>query len=131
MIRINKLQGLWCALTLSVGLCAATGAIAQTAADCVSPQAQQTMNACAAKDYRAADKDLNTAWKSAKSFADTIGQGPELLAAQRAWLTYRDAACAVHSSPYEGGSLQPLITATCLSRITKDRTLMLLEFNAY
>jgi|TARA_B110000879_G_scaffold204058_1_gene282441 uncharacterized protein YecT (DUF1311 family) len=87
MIRINKLQGLSCALTLSLGLCAATGAIAQTAADCVSPQAQQTMNACAAKDYRAADKDLNIAWKSAKSFADAIGQGPKLLAAQRAWLT--------------------------------------------
>lgn len=106
-------------------------AFAQSAAECASPQNQQLMNACAAKEYAEADQALNTAWGSAKSFADAIGQGDELLQAQRAWLAYRDAACDVHASPYEGGSLQPLVRATCLSAITKERTVMLLEFNAY
>lgn len=126
MTKIN-----WSAFALCAGLIMGTGAAAQSTAECVSPQSQQLMNACAAKEYAAADAALNTAWGSAKSFADAIGQGKELLKAQRAWLAYRDAACAVHASPYEGGSLQPLIRATCLSEITKERTAMLLEFNAY
>ena len=122
-----------CALAATLLLAAllAGGAQAQTAAECIAPQAQQLMNACAAKDYEKADAALNTAWKSAKSFADAIGQGAALLKAQRAWLAYRDAACAVHASPFEGGSLQPLIRATCLSELTAQRTRMLLEFNAY
>ena len=115
------------ALALCAGLLSAKPSQAQSAADCIAPQVQQLMNACAAKEYRAADADLNTAWKSAKSFADAIGQGTELLTAQRAWLAYRDAACEVHESAYEGGSLQPLVLATCLSKLTTERTAMLLE----
>jgi uncharacterized protein YecT (DUF1311 family) len=104
---------------------------AQSEAECIAPQAQQLVDACAAKEYREADAALNTAWKSAKAFADAIGQDKALLTAQRAWLTYRDAACDVHASPFEGGSLQPLIQSTCQSKITAERTRMLLEFNAY
>lgn len=104
---------------------------AQSAAECIEPQQQQLMNACAQKDYEVADAALNSAWKSAKSFADAIGEGDALLDAQRAWLSYRDAACEVHASPFEGGSLQPLIRTTCLSELTAERTRMLLEFNAY
>lgn len=114
-------------VTISCG----SGAQAQTAAECIEPQVQSLMNACAAKDFATADAALNTAWKPAKSFADAIGQGAALLVAQRAWLTYRDAACDVHASPFEGGSLQPLIYSTCMSELTTQRTRMLLEFNAY
>lgn len=114
-----------------VALAAMNGAHAQTAAECIEPQVQGLMNACAAKGFAAADAALNTAWKPAKSFADAIGRGDALLDAQRAWLTYRDAACDVHASPFEGGSLQPLIYSTCMSELTTQRTQMLLEFNAY
>lgn len=109
----------------------ATGAQAQTAAECKAPQQQQLMNACAAKKYQQSDAALNVAWKSAKAFADAIGQGRDLLAAQRAWLAYRDAACTVHASPFEGGSIQPMVRATCLSELTDQRTRMLRDFNAY
>ncbi len=104
---------------------------AQSVIECSAPQAQQLMNACAAKDYDAADVALNTAWRSARSFADAIGKGDALLEAQRAWLTYRDAACDVHASSFEGGSLQPLIRSTCLTELTVQRTRMLVEFHAY
>lgn len=124
--RIRRVSLLICAALLIADI-----AYAQSEAECVSPQGQQMMNACAAKEYREADDALNAAWASAKAFGDAIGQGDALLEAQRAWLAYRDAACAVQASPYEGGSLQPFVHATCLSRITKERTAMLLEFNAY
>lgn len=104
---------------------------AQSAADCIAPEAQQLMNACAAKEYRQADAALNAAWKPARAFAKEIGQFDALLEAQRAWLAYRDLACNVQASPFDGGSLQPLIQYTCLSDLTAARANLLLEFTAY
>ncbi len=120
-------------VALVVGACItwAAPAMAQSAAECISPQQQSLMNACAYRDYEKADAALNAAWGPAKEFADAIGKGKTLLTAQRAWLAYRDAACEAHASPYEGGSIQPLMRATCLSEITAQRTQMLLEFHAY
>jgi uncharacterized protein YecT (DUF1311 family) len=103
----------------------------QTAADCTAPRTQSQMTACALHTYAQTDAALNAAWKSAMFFADAIGQGGPLLEAQRAWLHYRDAACEVHASPYQGGSLQPMIRADCLSDLTAARTRMLRDFNAY
>ncbi|MEH6521139.1 lysozyme inhibitor LprI family protein [Sulfitobacter sp.] len=114
-----------------VAVAGMNSAQAQSTAECIEPQTQNLMNACAAKDFAEADAALNAAWKPAKSFADAIGKGAALLVAQRAWLKYRDAACDVHASPFEGGSLQPLIYSTCMGEITAQRTRMLLEFNAY
>lgn len=118
-------------LAVLFGVMLHSPAQAQSAAECISPQSQSLMNACAYRDYKQADAALNTAWKPAKEFADAIGKGEVLLAAQRAWLTYRDAACEAQASPFEGGTIQPLIRATCLSELTAQRTRMLLDFNAY
>jgi uncharacterized protein YecT (DUF1311 family) len=101
---------------------------AQSAADCISPEGQALMNMCASRDFQQADDALNAAWGPARSYAKQIGQGDALLTAQRAWLTYRDAACKVHASPFEGGSIQPMVQLMCLSELTADRTRMLLEF---
>lgn len=119
------------AVGVMLGAIGAAPAQAQTAAECISPQTQSLMNACAFKDYEQADAALNAAWKPAKAFGDEIGKGDALLAAQRTWIAYRDAACDAHASPYEGGSIQPLIHATCLSELTAQRTRMLLEFHGY
>jgi len=126
-------------LAVVLALCAAllAGAPAQaqseeqSEAQCQSPQTQQLMNACAGTAYKRADAELNTAWASAKTFGEAIGQGAPLLDSQRAWLTYRDAACDVQASLYEGGSIQPLIRLTCLTTLTRERTRMLRDFNAY
>jgi uncharacterized protein YecT (DUF1311 family) len=120
-----------CGAAILAALAGTPQAQAQSAADCISPEGQSLLNSCAARDYQQADAALNAAWKPAKSFADAIGQGEALLGAQRAWLAYRDAACTVHASPYQGGSIQPMIQLTCLSELTAERTRMLLEFNAY
>lgn len=116
------------ALALILALTLPLEAEAQSAADCISPQTQLLMNMCAARDYEQADAALNAAWGPARSYARQIGQGDALLKAQRAWLAYRDAACEVQASPYEGGSIQPLIWFSCLSELTAERTRMLLEF---
>ncbi|MGB5863129.1 MAG: lysozyme inhibitor LprI family protein [Sulfitobacter sp.] len=118
-----------CALLLAPLL--GGGAQAQTDEACLSPQTQLLMTECAFKAYDASDVELNEVWISAKEFADAIGQGDALLEAQRTWLAFRDAACGVHAAPYEGGSIQPMIRANCLSTLTQERTRMLREFHAY
>jgi uncharacterized protein YecT (DUF1311 family) len=104
---------------------------AQTRSDQLQAQTQSEMNASAARDYRAADAALNDAWDGARLFGDAIGQGDALLAAQRLWLAYRDAACEVQASPLTGGTLQPMVQTNCLTTLTEERTRMLLEFNGY
>lgn len=119
------------ALALVLALMLPQAGEAQSASECISPQTQLLMNLCAKRDYDMADAALNAAWGPARSFARQIGQGDALLQAQRAWLSYRDAACDVQASPYAGGSIQPLIKFSCLSELTAERTRMLLEFKGY
>lgn len=116
------------ALALVLALMQPHASEAQSAAECTAPQTQLLMNMCAGRDYDLADAALNAAWGPARSYAKQIGQGEALLKAQRAWLAYRDAACEVQASPFEGGSIQPLVRLTCLSEVTAARTRMLLEF---
>ena len=42
--------------------------------------------------------------------------------AQRAWITYRDLACAAESTLVRGGSMEPLMYYSCLERETRSRT---------
>ena len=42
--------------------------------------------------------------------------------AQRAWIAFRDRACEVEGMRYEGGSIQPMIVAGCLERLTRARS---------
>ena len=82
-------------------LAAGSAAAAEDEVDCNNAMAQQDMNHCAYLDYEAADAELNAAWKDARKTAkdldaelsdDLKGADKALLAAQRAWITYRDSA---------------------------------------
>ena len=92
---------------------------------------QVEMNECAAAEYQAADAALNAAWGPAKAFFDGMGHGAALLDAQRKWIAYRDAACQAEILPYDGGSIQPLIYSTCMTRITRQRTDALTQLTGY
>jgi uncharacterized protein YecT (DUF1311 family) len=81
---------------------------------------QMEMNACAASDYSRADEELNAVWRK-------LPKSKELLAAQRAWIAYRDAECSFRRAQFEGGSIAPLIYATCLSELTRQRTKIFID----
>jgi uncharacterized protein YecT (DUF1311 family) len=99
-------------------------ASASAASPVACPGSTQTeMNICASDEFRAADARLNAAWRSLTKSAD-------LLKAQRAWITFRDADCAFQANPYQGGSIQSLIRSTCMTGHTQTRTQQLLEFKA-
>jgi len=106
--------------------------------DCETDQmVQQGMNYCAYQEYIAADAALNAQWKITaavmkerdeqwdSNYDERPGYFATLLAAQRAWITYRDTHCASEGYYARGGSLEPLLVSTCKSKLTKDRTLSL------
>lgn len=107
--------------------------------DCSKPQETQLgMNICAGEDYKKADVALNAAYQRAqasmKSFldydADKAKAGKKkLVEAQRAWIKFRDAACEVEGLSAEGGTIQPLLISTCLTKLTKRRTTDLRELS--
>lgn len=113
---------------------AAGAASAGPAWNCDDPVAQQEMNWCAAQEFEKADAALNVQWKSTVagmktrdaewdfSHDDRPGYFDTLLAAQRAWLAYRDTQCASEGYWARGGSLESLLVSTCKTRLTVERT---------
>lgn len=102
--------------------------------DCDNPQYQVEMNFCAGRDYDAADAELNAQWKVTvaalkardkdidRSYDSQPTHYDTLLAAQRAWLTYRDQHCLSESFAARGGSMAPMLHSGCMARLTKERT---------
>ena len=102
--------------------------------NCDDPQAQQEMNWCAAQEFHKADAVLNAQWtltvremkqrdiRDGKQTDGRPGHFATLLAAQRAWLKYRDAHCDLEGYLFRGGSMEPLLVATCRTELTEART---------
>ena len=112
-------------------------ATAQDDIDCNNQMAQQVMNICAARDYDAADTEMNAVWKQARTVAkdldaelsvDLKGADKALLAAQRGWIAYRDGQCEVAGFEARGGSMEPMLVSGCLADLTRKRTQELKQF---
>lgn len=103
----------------------------QNNVNCADQQTQFDMNYCAGLAYKAADGDLNTDYKVARDYMieidgylseDMAGAKQALLEAQRAWIKYRDLACNAEGFSVRGGTMEPGIVASCLERITRQRS---------
>ncbi len=117
--------------------CAATSfslaggdAVAQEEPNCAEPSTQRDMNACAALDYEKADKELNVAYQQLRKkmsewdkSADAASKGAvdALVAAQRAWVAFRDANCDVAGFQARGGSMEPMLVSSCLADMSTKR----------
>lgn len=90
-------------------------------AECTNPQTQTAMNTCAQAEYDQADAKLNNAYQEVKA---SVGaqKADQLIAAEQAWLTFRDAYCDFVQAQYAGGSIQPTVYYGCLTQLTTDRT---------
>lgn len=90
---------------------------------CSGAIAQADLNDCAAREFEAADRALNGAYAEAVAGARRAGARQEdlLRQAQRAWIAFRDAACAADASLFDGGSAQPMVESGCLARLTEAR----------
>jgi uncharacterized protein YecT (DUF1311 family) len=111
---------------------------AQDAPDCAEPTTQSDMNSCAALDYEAADKDLNKAYQQVRKKMgdwdkstddDSKGAVEALVAAQRAWVEFRDANCEATGFQARGGSMEPMLVSSCLADMSTKRAAELRELS--
>jgi uncharacterized protein YecT (DUF1311 family) len=100
---------------------------------CDQPETQIAMTMCADQSYRRSDGELNRIWPQVvararrldRANAVRFGSRPNayssLLAAQRAWLTYRDNHCRVAGYDALGGSMESMLVSHCLTDLTENR----------
>lgn len=93
-----------------------------TADECDNANDQATMNVCAQQSLKASDVELNRLYKQIQiRLAGQPETGNLLVAAQRAWIAFRDAECAFTSSGVAGGSVHPMMVMMCRDGLTRDR----------
>ena len=84
-------------------------------------QSQMEMNVQAYNDYKVADAKMSALYKKVLKTFTKATDKKLLLETQRAWIKYKETHCKLVATAYEGGSIQPLISATCLTSITEAR----------
>lgn len=95
--------------------------------NCKNPQTQTELNICSGVDYQRADQKINQVYNQVRDQL-SANRRQQLIIAQRAWISFRDADCKFARSAVEGGTMAPLIANTCLEDLTKKRTS---ELNSY
>ena len=95
------------------------------------------MSSCLNGEATVWDGFLNVEYKATREFAkamdaDEAEYFPELarraetlLVAQRAWLAFRDAECALAYAEWGSGSMRTIAYADCVMRMTAERTIRL------
>lgn len=95
--------------------------------NCNNPQTQVAINECTKLSYQNADKKLNQVYQQLLPTLESFRK-QKLIAAQLAWIKFRDTTCEFERSRYEGGSIAPTIYFGCLRNTTKLRTQQLQEY---
>ncbi|PKA40301.1 lysozyme inhibitor LprI family protein [Rhizobium sullae] len=107
---------------VTVALILTTSAVAHAEQVCGDLTNQTDMNICAGKAYQKSDAELNALYKQIEArLKDDADTKKLLVAAQKAWVRFRDAECNFSSSTVAGGTAYPFISSTCLDTITKSR----------
>ena len=128
-----------CIIMLSATfLAGAQDARAQEEPNCAEPVTQRDMNACADIEYDKADKDLNAAYKQLRTKMSDWGKSADeeskgavdaLVAAQRAWVAFRDANCEVAGFQARGGTMESMLISSCLADMSTKRAAELRELS--
>jgi len=112
-----------------ISLMTAAALLGAQPTDCNNALTQADMNECAARAAHAADAELNRVYpllllqmQAEDKQAGTKTGEQRLKAAQRAWIAYRDAQCALAGYGAIGGSLESTLVAGCLAEMTDRRT---------
>jgi len=106
-------------------------AIAAEAGPCAKSMPQQDMNICISSAVNQADGVLNRVYGQLNEKLDVNGRR-NLVAAERAWITFRDRECDLRSG-YDtehlekNGTIAPFLVGECKLDLTTRRTTDLLE----
>ena len=97
----------------------APGSVGQFACP-TKPISTADLEACAAKQLLAADREFNKATAGLWPLLDGTARA-ELARAQKAWLTYREQECTAEARVFLGGTLLPVEFAGCEVELTTAR----------
>ncbi len=87
--------------------------------DCMQTAGSQgALNQCAANKARDADRKLNASYRAALCYVPSE-ERDKFIAAQRAWLAFRDADCRVWGGG--DGSIAPMNYALCVASLSDQR----------
>jgi uncharacterized protein YecT (DUF1311 family) len=114
---ISILSGLLC-------ISPASGASEKSAPvqNCGDLSGQADMNVCFGNEFQRADRALNRDYDELMKRLTSNEKAQSLLrSAERAWIAFRDAHCAVEAYAVEGGSVMPTVHAECLRELTAER----------
>jgi len=90
------------------------------AEDCSNLQTQTDMTICAVGEYNKADAELNASYKQIMTrLKDDPETAKLLVAAEKAWMAFRDAECTFANAGTDGGSIHPMLVAECREAITR------------
>lgn len=90
--------------------------------NCGDKTTQADMDICAAAAFEKSDAELNKLYKEIEGrLKDDADTTKLLVAAQKAWIAFRDAECSFTSSTVEGGTAYPFINSTCHDNMTQAR----------
>jgi uncharacterized protein YecT (DUF1311 family) len=89
-------------------------------------QTQQELNLAAGQEYQDADKELNRVYNQLKGRLDK-DERKKLVAAEQAWIKYRDTECEFRSFENMGGTIYPMVYAYAAASLTRQRTADLQE----
>ncbi|MFD2172520.1 lysozyme inhibitor LprI family protein [Rhodobacter lacus] len=97
--------------------------LGQAAQGCMGAGAETTANmiACIGAETAAWDGILNAEYKARKAEMGAPGLADTLQAAQRAWIAFRDAECALEIARWGDASLSGVVGANCLMEMTAAR----------
>ena len=89
--------------------------VAESSRDsCPNARTTLELRACAHRHVAATNR-VARARAQAVSALLTVAARRDFTTAERAWRRYRDAACAVEASQYEGGSIEPVVCDLCVA----------------
>jgi uncharacterized protein YecT (DUF1311 family) len=109
----------------------AVPATAQDIPDCANASNNVEITACVWDAYKRADAELNAVWKQVMASiqpedyipVDAVKQWKDdLLAAQRAWITFKEKDCDAVAYEWYGGSGANMAVGSCLYGHTVART---------
>ncbi|ACK49343.1 protein of unknown function DUF1311 [Methylocella silvestris BL2] len=109
-------------LIVALSLFAALSGMTARAEDCGAAATQAAINDCANTALKNTDAELNAIYRSLIGrLKNSDDSRQSLIAAQRAWLQFRDGECAFAASSVKDGSIYPTIVANCRNALTADR----------
>lgn len=120
------------ALRLALPVLATFFAMMATHAKDVKPENQNAVKDYSKTEVEAADRALNAQFKKTREELEKIwkrewSKHPDesavdtLVAAERAWIAYRDAECKLRAKSFDGGTAYSTVIVNCVGELTERR----------